>query len=90
MEEGYIDKFDIERITRAVEQEFVVEQIEKGKYAVKKVGDEDGDPHIVHLKTLYCTCQDYEYNCEPKQYELGDNKMCKHLYHCMFRVHSMV
>lgn len=88
MEKGYIDKFDIKRITSAVEEDFVIEQIEKGKYAVRNKSSDD--THVANLKTLECTCPDYEYNCQPKEAELGDKKYCKHLFHSIFSVHGMV
>lgn len=90
MEENYIDKFDIERITRGVEQEFNVEQVEKGQYTIEKADGTGSGPHVVDLKSLYCSCNDYEFNCSKKQSELGDVKACKHIYHCIFRVHSMI
>jgi hypothetical protein len=90
MEAGYIDKFDIKRITSAVEEEFIVEQIEKGEYTVKSADEPDSDPHIVNLHNLFCSCNDYGYNCTSKEQELDDTKVCKHILHCIFKVHSLV
>lgn len=90
MEEGYIDKFDIERIVSAIEQEFDVEEIEKGEYAIERIDNGSSETHVVNLKTLHCSCKDYEFNCSPKEKELGDKKVCKHIYHCIFRVHSLL
>lgn len=90
MEEGYIDEFDIKRIVSAIEEKFNLEQIEKGKYKIEHEDGSGSGPHVVDLKTLHCSCDDFEYNCQPKENELGDSKHCKHLYHSMFRVHSML
>lgn len=90
MEAGYIDKFDIKRITSAFEEEFTVKQIEKGQYTVEKSDGSGSGPHAVDLKILFCSCNDYEYNCTSKEEELGDTKVCKHILHCIFKVHSLV
>jgi len=90
MKEGYIDKFDIERITRGVEEKFDVEQAKKGRYVVQKTEKENPEGYIVDLNILDCSCNDYEYNCSQKKSELGDVKVCKHIYHCIFRVHSLL
>lgn len=83
MKSGHIDKFDLERIIKSVEHEYSIEPIEKPRVAV---GDDDtdrDDSHVVNLKELTCTCDDFKYNCDENQY-------CKHIYRTVFEKHRMV
>lgn len=84
MEQGYVDDFDLERIIRAIEEEFEVRPIDKPKVLVRRKGDDSDDSHVVNLDRLDCTCEDYIYNCERHENETGDPKYCKHIWHAVF------
>lgn len=90
MEDGYIDDFDLKRIVKAVEEDLRIKPIEKPKVVVKNHSKEDVAGHVVNLDRMNCTCDDYEYNCQSGEREIGDNKFCKHLYRVVFEKHSML
>jgi hypothetical protein len=90
MKEEHIDKFDLERIINAVEDELTVEEVERGEYDVTSHKDDGDDTYRVNLKKLMCSCPDYKYNCEAKTVDGEDTKMCKHLYRAMFEVHGIL
>lgn len=83
MEEGYIDEFDIKRIVSAVEHDMEIEPIEQPEVIVRDK-DGSGTAHVVNIKALTCSCDDYEYNCRKRTDELADDKYCKHIYRVAF------
>lgn len=83
MKEGHIDKFDLERIIRAVEHDMEINPLEKPRVVVKDLDSENGDGHVVNLDRMDCTCDDYEYNCDSDQY-------CKHVFRAVFEKHRML
>lgn len=90
MKEEHIDKFDLDRIISAVEDKYEVNEVDKSRYKVWNKEKEDPEKHSVNLRTLECTCPDYKYNCQKKERELGDTKVCKHIIHAIFKVHSLI
>lgn len=85
MEQGYIDEFDLERIISAVEEDLRLKPIEKPKVVVQNHSKEDPTAHIVNTEQLTCTCEDYDFNCEYEERQIGDNKYCKHIYFVVFK-----
>lgn len=90
MESGYIDDFDLKRIISAVEEDLSVSPIEKPEVVVENRTDDEVRGHVVNLKRMDCTCEDYEYNCKPEEEDIGDNKFCKHIYRVVFEKHGML
>lgn len=85
-----MDDFDLKRIVKAVEEDLRVKPIEKPKVVVQNHSKDEPEGHVVNLDELTCTCEDYEYNCQSEEKEVGDNKYCKHLFRVIFEKHSMI
>lgn len=83
MEEGCIDKHDLNRIITAVEHDMIIEPLEKPRLVVKDVDTEGNEGHVVQFEKLECTCEDYTCNCNNDQY-------CKHIYRTVFAKHNML
>lgn len=83
MKQGHITKFDLDRIITAVEHEMEINVLEQPELVVKDLDSETGEGHVVNLEHMDCTCEDYEYNCDPDEY-------CKHIFRAVFEKFRMI
>lgn len=90
MEAGYIDDFDLKRIVKAVEENLHIRPIEKPEVVVENHDKEEITGHVVNLRRMDCTCDDYEYNCQSEAKDIGDNKYCKHIIRVVLEKHDML
>lgn len=74
---------NFERLTKAVKHDFRYELVKEPRIAVTDVTSDSNESHVVNVKSLLCSCDDFEYNCIEGVY-------CKHIWFLVLKQGNMI